>query len=155
MVQNSNIDALLDLYWKGESTLENEAMLRSYFQGDNINEAHLPFKPFFNFLSEEKSVSMESEFSIPKENEVQQEAVIRKMYPVRRWIGVAASLLVLISAFWFISDRSSQTADTYDNPELALQQAKEALFFLSNKMDKGTQSTTMQLKQLEKLSIFN
>ena len=155
-MDQSNINKIIDKYWLGETTLEEEAILRAYFNSDAIEAKNLPFKTYFDFLKSEQSIQLNKEINIPEES-AEPTAKIIKLRPMRRWIGVAASIFVLIGFFWILNlqDNKGTQMDTYENPELALEQAKEALFFLSNKMDKGAKSTTEQIKQLEKLSIFN
>lgn len=79
-----DIDKLLDKYFEGETSLQEEKVLRSYFLGTKIEERHKVFKPMFNFFSEEKN-----ETSTQK----------RHTYPVRMWIGIAASIL-LLAGIW-------------------------------------------------------
>ena len=155
-MDQSRINNIIDKYWLGETTLEEEAILRAYFNGDAIEAKDLPFKAYFDFLRSEQSIQLDKEISIPEET-AKPSAKIIKLRPMRRWFGVAASIFVVIGFFWILNlqDNKGTQMDTYENPELALEQAKEALFFLSNKMDKGAKSTTEQIKQLEKLSIFN
>ncbi len=155
-MDQSNINNIIDKFWLGESTLEEEAILRAYFNSDTIESIHQPFQAYFNFIKSERNIQFDKELSLPGTT-VQPAAKIIKLRSMRKWIGVAASILILVGFFWILNLQDNKTTqlDTYENPELALEQAKEALFFLSNKMDKSAQSTAEQIKQLEKLSIFN
>lgn len=47
-----NIDLLLDKYWEGESTLEEESLLKTYFQSDDVADDHLEFLPLFAWMKE-------------------------------------------------------------------------------------------------------
>lgn len=46
---------LLDLYFRGESTLAQEEQLRQYFQKGEILPEHLPYAPLFAYLEEERA----------------------------------------------------------------------------------------------------
>ena len=45
-----NIDHVLDKYWAGESSIEDENILKEYFSKDDIQENHQPFKELFVFF---------------------------------------------------------------------------------------------------------
>lgn len=155
-MDENRIQSILDRYWQGETSLEEEAQLKAYFQGDDVADEHAPFKPFFDFLTEEQEIRLPGHIDLPGAGEAEPKDRVIRLWPARRWVGVAATLAILIGFFWIINlNGDTRQNDTYENPELALEQAKEALFFLSYKMDKGAKSTTEQIKQLEKLSVFN
>ena len=49
-----NIDGLLNKYFEGETTLEEERMLRAYFNQDNLPEHLKEFAPMFNYIEDER-----------------------------------------------------------------------------------------------------
>ena len=49
-----NIDGLLNKYFDGETTLEEERMLRTYFNQDNLPEHLKEFAPMFNYIEDER-----------------------------------------------------------------------------------------------------
>ena len=49
-----NIDGLLNKYFEGETTLEEERMLRTYFNQDNLPEHLKEFAPMFNYIEDER-----------------------------------------------------------------------------------------------------
>ncbi len=155
MAQLNDIHKILDLYWSGESSLEQEKILRDYFQRDDIDPSLAPYRGLFNFFSEEKKNEIKLEdLKLPFEEE-SHGATVRRLRPFQRWIGVAASIILLIGFFWVFQTKSHSYNDTYQDPELAWEQTKEALYFLSNKMDKGAEESVEQIKQLERLDLFN
>lgn len=50
------IDELLERYWEGETSLEEERALKRYFESADIAERHLPVAPLFSALSLEQKV---------------------------------------------------------------------------------------------------
>ncbi len=48
----NDVDTLLTKYLNAETTLEEERELNSYFQGEEIAEAHLEYKPLFAFFDQ-------------------------------------------------------------------------------------------------------
>ena len=49
-----SIAKLVDKYFLGETTLEEEALLKAYFSGEDIHESLLPYQSVFQFFSKEK-----------------------------------------------------------------------------------------------------
>lgn len=50
------INQLLDKYWEGETSIEEEATLMQYFQSGIIDDTHQQFKPLFDWVTEEKNI---------------------------------------------------------------------------------------------------
>ena len=50
------INQLLDKYWEGETSIEEEATLMQYFQSSTIEDSHQQFKPLFDWVAEEKQI---------------------------------------------------------------------------------------------------
>ena len=46
-----NIDLLLDKYWEGETSVEDENQLKVYFQGSDIAAEHIPYQELFQWMS--------------------------------------------------------------------------------------------------------
>jgi len=52
-----NIDDLLDKYWDGETSLEDEKSLRQYFCSNDIDESHLAYRDLFDWATESATVT--------------------------------------------------------------------------------------------------
>ncbi|MBK9581372.1 MAG: hypothetical protein IPO48_05475 [Saprospiraceae bacterium] len=52
-----NIDDLLDKYWDGETSLEDEKSLRQYFCSNDIDESHFAFRDLFGWATESATVT--------------------------------------------------------------------------------------------------
>lgn len=46
-----NIDHLLERYWEGETSVEDENLLKAYFNGENIDSAHAPYQDLFSWMN--------------------------------------------------------------------------------------------------------
>lgn len=79
-----DIDNILEKYFEGESSLEEEKILRDYFGQKDIEERHKIYAPMFNFFTEER------EETLPTTKK-------KKKLPVYVWISIAASLLLLLT----------------------------------------------------------
>jgi hypothetical protein len=146
-------DDLLQKYWNCETSLEEEKQLREYFGGHDIPEQLKETASVFRYFEEAKKKSL---------NDVAFDSqVMRKVNPrqgqIRRLVynsmRIAAGLVVVIAATWFIRTEVRQTipqemVDTYDDPELAFEETKKALLMISKGF--GTAE-----KQTRKINLFN
>lgn len=92
-----DIDKILEKYFEGETSLEEEKQLRSYFRRADVAERHEMYKPIFYFFSEErKEVTTEKR---------------RRRTPLYTWIGVAVSiaLLIAIRTFYYAPLENANT----------------------------------------------
>jgi len=120
------IDKLLDKYFKGETTLAEEAELKQYFANGNIAPEHKPFCALFQAFGEE--LQQKSTAPVTKVLPMQQTG--RRMW-VRTLVysGIAASLVL---AVWI--QRPCQEEDyaiirgrRIDNPEYAQRYAEKKM----------------------------
>ncbi|MDR1089630.1 MAG: hypothetical protein LBL79_01025 [Prevotella sp.] len=80
----NDIDKLLEKYFEGETSSQEEKILRDYFLQAKIEDRHKAYKPIFNFFSEEM-------------NEISPKKKTNKSH--FRWIGIAAGILI-IAGIW-------------------------------------------------------
>ncbi len=145
------VKRLLDKYWDGESSLEEENALRQYFTHGDVAEPFKVYEPLFAFFSDARSVKMNG--TIPA---IIHTSKTRKMYSA--WIrAVAAIAVITIGAFYFLQTNGTQTVsphayeDTYEDPELAYQEFKKAMMFVSEKMNKGVNTAQQGIDKMEPL----
>lgn len=82
-----DIDKILERYFEGETSLQEEKLLRNYFCRQDIEERHKIYAPIFDFLSKERKDII---FEKKKKNPL-----------LYIWVGVAASILLLIGVRTF------------------------------------------------------
>lgn len=148
-----NVNQILEKYWEGETSLEEERLLKEYFLSNEVAEEHKEFRDLFVFFDQESSVK----FPVSGRKE---KTVVR---PLRlRVMGAAAAILIFIMAGFLVYDqygndfRSSEVKwSNYEveNPEEAREIAIEALAFLSSKLNKGEENMRSNLKVLEKMPV--
>lgn len=95
MKQYSEIQSLLDRYWEGETTLEEERLLKSYFASGQIDERFRSVAPLFQVFREEKAL----EYARAKTVEMKP-----RIFAWHGW-AAAASVLLLLSAGWWWMNR--------------------------------------------------
>lgn len=148
-----NIDQILGKYWEGETSLEDEKILKEYFQSGNIDEGHKEYMDLFVFFDNESKVKYTDSSSKRK--------TIHR--PLRmRMVGAAAAVLIFVMAgVWMFNqygtglskEESSWSAYEVEDPEEARELAVEALAFLSSKLNKGEENMRSNLKVLEKMPV--
>lgn len=135
---------LLEKYWNCETSLEEEARLRSYFQKDDIPEALKKYQGLFRFYSEEREKELNHDFDKKMLNMVSGNPEKRRHRYLRMMYKLAAAVLLVLS-FFVIQERYSRVKDqakkvvqdTFSDPEKALEETKRVLYFVSEKLNKG------------------
>ena len=154
---------LIEKYFEGTSTLEEESRLRDYFNGPNVEEALKQYQPLFNFFEAEQKASLGADFDQRLMAGIEGQGRIVSMHSwKRRLLQVAAVGVILIGAFVFLKKpitHSSQTAINWEKYEttdtqLAYEQTKEALKLLSSKLKKGSQRAVDEVAKTEKVSKY-
>ena len=151
----NKINELLDRYWNGESSLEEERLLREYFCGQEVLAEHEVFKPYFSFLKKEAEIETDQKFHLPGR-------------PARRkvlnWLSVAAAILLLaVGVLLFNNDaepaleaRAKQGIDwkayECENEADCLEELKQVLFLTSITLNKGEKKTLLSIKELKDIN---
>lgn len=159
-MKSEEVKIVLERYFEGETTLEEERWLSEYFRQEQLSEELMPYREWFAGLRVEAgdthlTVAKDANFTVAKDThltiaglkEMMMEKERRRKVRVRSlrttFTGIAASLLVVVGAlFW--TQRQPEYRDTFDNPEEAVAVATETLTFVSARYNKG----------LERLSVF-
>jgi hypothetical protein len=138
-----NIDKILQKYFDGSSTLEEEKLLKIYFKSDKVSADHLSYQPLFQAFGEEAAVSYpEKEFK-PKFRL----SISRFMYAAS---SVAAIILL---AFWLFgspaveNDYAIVNGTKINNPEIAQEMAMK-------KLNKVNDIISNNLQPLENISAY-
>ena len=84
------ISELLDRYWEGETTLEEERTLKAYFNGGNLDARLQAIAPMFQAIREEQALEMT------------RKAKVSPMRPQMYLWAAAASIALLFVAGWWM-----------------------------------------------------
>lgn len=143
-MEKAIVKALLEKYWRAETTLEEERMLADYFRtagGDADMDA---YHALFAYFDEEISVTPSADLET---------RILRSITPVRHFswsmVAAAAAILVVVGSLFLLNPGKSASSiqplavvtvtDTYDNPEQALAAVRHALLIASNHLNEGKQ----------------
>lgn len=110
----SDIEALLDRYWEGETTLEEEQALKAYFASGQVDERLGAVAPFFQAVREEQSVRYTQSKIVP----------LKPVLFTWQKLAVAASVALLLSAglWWMMQPDTSEQQSVAQQPPVQTEQ---------------------------------
>jgi hypothetical protein len=158
-MNTSGIEALLQKFYEGNTSLQEEKSLREFFQGKDVPVHLKSHQPLFSFYSDEQRQEIsDQDFELnltAQLTEDQDEIPVVQMRPNRNRImfiaGIAASFLLLIGlVFTFQQDvfRKSLKQAGNPDPEIAYADVSQALMLVSGNLNNG-------LKQVERLQMVD
>ncbi len=152
-----DVDKLLDKYWDGNSSIDEEIFLKNYFNSAFVHEKHQSFTPLFQYYSDQAKITFPEE----KKNNVFN---INKTFSfsIKRTIFAVAAVSLLVLGSMFVlktikpENKAMQTAMVHEieDPEEALRVTKEALAMVSKKFRASQKSVRENMESLEKAAIF-
>jgi hypothetical protein len=150
-MKTTEIRRLLEKYYNGQSSEEEELKLRSYFEAENIPAGYEAEKAMFRFFSENASVplpSEEFENNIISAVDAAAKKIFIPVYKSRIFVysGIAACLLLLFGSYFFFIT-NGQSKDTFSDPEIAYAETVRVLYRVSSTFNHGTR----QLDRVRKL----
>ena len=158
-MDTNNIKDLLEKFYQGETSLEEEKALADFLLQENTPDEFLSDKRLFRALHEtavdiplESSRDIESLIDSFKEENSSDKKI--KTLHIKYWaIGVAASLALILGVRQFQKSQQADPVfftDTYNNPDDAYRATMDALQLFSENFSKGTESVEKANAQLEK-----
>jgi len=124
------IEKLLEKYDNGETTLQEEQQLKSYFSQETVAPHLEVYKPMFvYFLQTQKE---EFTKTIPLQP--------KKTYTLYKWISVAAIAVLMFAVYIQVGNQSKGLEDLSQDELMAYNQTMEAFNLLASNFSKGTES---------------
>ncbi|MEM9887618.1 MAG: hypothetical protein AAF849_17115 [Bacteroidota bacterium] len=154
MKDTKYIEQLLNQYFEGGTSMEEEQVLKNYFQQSEIADHLLPYQSMFQYFKAAKNIQREAD-TMPWSD-----AVVREMKPRKqpfRWaLGIAASIALVLSIWWYSGYTTKEDAIAQidwsqyepENPEEALKQTLSALQLLSDQLNGGAQQAAKELDRM-------
>jgi hypothetical protein len=139
-MKTTEIKQLLQIYFNGESSLEDERKLEAYFQSDEVAVELAEYAEFFGGISEltiavDDSGIEEDVMDFILENEHKEKTKYLGMW--KMVTGIAASIIIVLGGILFYQQQQKPFNDTFENPEQAYAYAQQTLQFVSGKYSKG------------------
>jgi len=165
-MNSRQIEILLERYFSGETSLEDEKVLKEFFQGKDIPVHLASLKEQFEFFSVEKEKEeLDASFDdkiieLINQEENQSNRRSRRLY-LYMAAGVAASILIIMSLFFQFDPFSKHIKETFSDPQLAYNETIRALLMVSQTLNSGIQPIAKVSKfndgvqELSKISSLN
>lgn len=145
-MKEREVKQLLDRYYDGNSTIEEERLLKEYFGGRDVVEELLGEQEIFLYYSRESgsvipdpSPDFEKRISAAIDREEKREKALSRRRLYVALSGMAAAILILAAAYFFV-ERRPGIRDTYSDPQVAYAEAMKILFSVSVRMNEGTKA---------------
>ena len=150
-MKTKEIQQLLQQFFNGETSLEQERQLENYFQSGNVADELKEYAGFFGGIAELTGISdhstiEEDVMDFILENEHQEKTKYRWLW--KTVTGIAASVIIVLGGFLFYQQQQKPFDDTFSDPEQAYDYAAQTLQFVSGKYNKG-------LAELSNFEIIN
>jgi hypothetical protein len=133
-MESAQIEQLLNKYLEGNTSIAEERELKAYFSSNNVALHLLPYKEMFGYFKNQEEIQFTKTLPLQP----------RKRNVVK-WIGVAASFVILFGTalFYMNSNGTNEDLGTYDDPEIALIETQKALEMLSENVSYGVESVAV------------
>ncbi|MBN1819794.1 MAG: hypothetical protein JW833_03720 [Prolixibacteraceae bacterium] len=162
-METKKIQLLLQQYFEGETSFEEESILEEYFSSDDIAEELLEYKEFFSGISEIRQLEGTSieedimDFILEKEH--QEKTRYRGLW--KTVTGIAASIIIVLGSLLIYEQQKQPFKDTFTNPDEAYAYAEKTLQYISGVYETGLSPLSKSKKindglaELEKFNVLN
>lgn len=144
------IEQLLERYWQCETSLEEEQILRAFFQQKEIPAHLLPYKDLFAYEQMAKEVKLSDDFDAKMLAQIEKPVVkarrislASRLKPLFKAAAVVAIMLSLGTAAQRSFNRNVEAdynyetyTDTYTDPQTAYGEVSDALMSVSESINK-------------------
>lgn len=157
--------ALIEKYFEGETSLEEEVQLREYFNHGQVADELKMYQPLFQHFASEQEQVVSDGFDEALFHKM--EASEAKIVKMRAWpkqlLRIAAIGAVLVVAMIFLQRSNQKPAQVasvdwskYEitDEKLAYEETVKALKLLSSKLNKGTKKATQEVEKMEKVGKY-
>ena len=131
-MEYSKINDLLDLYFKGNTTLDQEISLRTYFNSEDVDVRLKPYTVLFNTFDKAAQDVFEGSLLIPEKTRFNQ----------KWWLNIAAIMISIIGVAGFMYSSNNKAIQERE-ALAALKQSKDAMYLMASQFNKATQRLSL------------
>ena len=131
-MEYSKIKDLLDLYFKGNTTLDQEKSLRTYFNSEDVDVRLKPYTVLFNTFDKAAQDVFEGSLLIPEKTRFNQ----------KWWLKVAAVMISIIGVAGFMYSSNNKAIQERE-ALAALKQSKDAMYLMASQFNKATKTLSL------------
>ncbi len=141
-MNSGEIKRLLERYYDGETTGDEERLLKEFFSQPDIPEDLHAEKEIFTYYVQsadipEPSSDFESRIISALDSADQNSLRLKRRRIYGILTGIAAGLLILIGSYFLFINRS-KPHDTFSDPEIAYAETMKILYNVSLRFNEGT-----------------
>lgn len=132
-MESNKVEQLLEAYFEGATTLEQEKQLRTYFTGPNVAPHLESYTVMFSAFAKAKEETYDIPIQLPNQ---------KKKINFRRLSGVAAIAIIAIAlAVQFSNTKfnsNNSIVTSYESDEVAIEKTKQALGIMGKIFNEST-----------------
>ncbi|HPF10530.1 MAG TPA: hypothetical protein PKW08_01395 [Flavobacteriaceae bacterium] len=128
----AKIETLLEAYFEGNTTLQEETQLQAFFASADVPTHLEPYAPLFVGLKISRDEQLVKPLVLPKTNN-------RSNF--WKW-SIAATIAVILGVFGFLYFQDDGLTKEQQEALMAYNKAKEAMLLLSENLNKGASKIT-------------
>lgn len=129
-MESHKIQILLEKYFEGETSLQEEKELKHYFSSANVAPEFIQYRDMFGYFEAEKTTETKTEI-------VLQKPAFKKQI---LWMAASIVLMLGIGLSFYNQQNQAQDLGSFDNPEIALQETQKALNLIAENLNKGKEN---------------
>lgn len=135
------LNRLIDKYYNGDSTEEDERVLKDYFSQKNILAGYETEKDIFGYFKSqgrlpEPTEGFEARILAAIDYSESRKGSVRKRKYIIPYLSAAAGLLILFGSYFFFVNKS-EVNDTFTDPEIAYAETMKILMNISYQLNHG------------------
>ena len=133
-MEKDKLEILLEKYWKAETTLEEEKLIKAYLSKQSADESHTEDKDWFAAIKDFSDIGHdEVHFTIEKENK----RFVMPGYPA--WLKIAAATVLVSGLTWLGVDYNQKLNTQRETEAMVRRTAEESLMSMSNALNQAYQ----------------
>ena len=133
----SNIEKLVEKYENAETSLQEEQVLKAFFQQDAVPAHLLEYKTMFNYFDQSSAEGFTKSIQLkPKRSNW-------------KWLSIAATVALLVSIYTINSPGTLNESERQE-AQLAFQETQKAFQLISQNLNKGNTVALAGLQEFGK-----
>ncbi len=148
-MEPNEIMKLLENYYEGLASLQEEQQLRNYFQNNEIPDELSADKELFAFIQKEASsgpmsVGLEEKLSDWVDGQSQKEGKSQRLLFTLKMASIAAGVAIMLISYMAIDqyNKKKLSKDTFKDPQIAYAEVKRTLLYIAEQLNRGTRPLT-------------
>jgi hypothetical protein len=143
-MKEEELNILLDKYYKGESTEQEEQVLKEFFQGDSVPVEYETEKEVFSQYSTaakipDPSADFEDRIIAGIDESVKNNKSSRLRRIVMYSLSIAAGLIIIAGTYFFLNS-NRDPKDTFSDPKIAYAETMKILLNVSTRLNEGNKA---------------